>query len=210
MTAEPVVKLCPNCGAPWELGEGGTCRWCQAYIEVGPQPDRPARHVVSSVAGQASLVPPEVDDGSSCSPFIYLILSVLGPMLSSEPAVQAYVGARPGLLKQIRALSAAVSEAGARARDAGALKSDIDNRLGLYTAEQIWIFDLAADVIAVLSVLDAMPASVRATVAGQLRSLDQEVHSHTWKKEVKKAGEGPEAFRDLRAMVPHHKPNPAW
>jgi hypothetical protein len=210
MTAEPVVKLCPNCGAPWELGEGGTCRWCQAYIEAGPQPDRPARHVVSSVAGQASLVPPEVDDGSSCSPFIYLILSVLGPMLSSEPAVQAYVGARPGLLKQIRALSAAVSEAGARARDAGALKSDIDNRLGLYTAEQIWIFDLAADVIAVLSVLDAMPASVRATVGGQLRSLDQEVHSHTWKKEVKKAGEGPEAFRDLRATVPHHKPNPAW
>jgi hypothetical protein len=210
MTAEPVVKLCPNCGAPWDLGEGGTCRWCQAFIEVGPQRDRAASHVVSSVSSQTSLVPPEVDDCSSCSPFIYLILSVLGPILSSEPAVQAYVGAQPGLLPQIRALTAAVSEAGVRARDAGALKSDIDNRLSLYTSEQIWTFDLAADVIAVLSVLDAMSASVRATVGGHLRSLDQEVHSHAWKKEVKKAGEGPDAFRDLRAAVPHHKPKPAY
>jgi hypothetical protein len=124
--------------------------------------------------------------------------------------VRAYTSERPGLLKQIRALSVAVSEAGVHARDAGMLKSDIDNRLSLYTPEQIWTFDLAADVIAVLSVLDALPASVRTTAKGRLRSLDQEVHSHTWKKEVKKAGEGPERFRDLRAAVPQHKPNPAY
>jgi len=208
MTAEPVLKLCPNCGAPWRADEDGTCRWCQARIEVDPHLDRPAKHVVATVDGLSSLVPPEVDDCSSCSPFIYLIISVLGPLLSSEPAVQAYTSAEPGLLQQIQALSVAVSEAGVRA--ASVLKSDIDNRLSLYTSEQIWTFDLAADVIAVLSVLDALPSGVRATVAGRLRSLDQEVHSHTWKKEVKKAGEGPEAFRELRARVPHHKPRPAY
>jgi hypothetical protein len=186
------------------------CRWCQARIETGPQSGRAARHVVTTAGSEASLVPPGADDCSSCSPFVYLIISVLGPLLSDEPAVQAYTSAQPGLLEQIRALSVAVSEAGVRARDAGVLKSDIDNRLTLYTSEQIWTFDLAADVIAVLSVLDALPSGVRATVTGHLRSLDQEAHSHTWKKEVKKAGDGPESFRALRAKVPHHKPNPAW
>ena len=212
MTADPVVMLCPNCGAPWEPDESGTCRWCQAHIEVGTQPGHPARQAAGSdsTGSQTSLVPPAADDCSTCSPFIYLIISVLGPLLSDAPAVQAYISTQPGLLQQVRALSMAVSEAGVRARDAGVLKSEIDNRLELYTSEQIWTFDLAADVIALLSVLEALPPDVRATATRHLRSLDQEVHSHTWKKEVKKAGEGPQAFRDLRARVPHHKPKPAW
>lgn len=221
MTAEPVLKLCPNCGAPWTLDAGGTCRWCQARLVSDPLLDRPAGRAVGTAGcasgtsgrttgGPTGLVPAGVDDCSSCSPFIYLILSVLGLVLSGEPAVEAYTSARPELLQQIRALSAAVSEAGVRVRDAGSLRSDIDNRLILYTAEQIWTFDLASDVIAMLSELDDLPPDVRATATRQLRSLDQEVHSHTWKRGVKKAGEGPEAFRDLRATVPRHKPRPAY
>jgi hypothetical protein len=70
-----------------------------------------------------------------------------------------------------------VSEAGVRARDAGVLKSEIGNRLELYTSEQIWTFDLAADVIALLSVLDALPSGVRDTVTRHLRSLDQEAQT---------------------------------
>ena len=37
-----------------------------------------------------------------------------------------------------------------------------------------------------------------------LRSLDQTARSHTWKKDLKKAGTGPEEFRELRAKAPRH------
>lgn len=204
MNARPVAEVCPNCGAPWDPSEGGTCPWCQARIRAQP----PAGLPFSFLSSQAGLVPDDVDDCWSSAPFIYLMLSVLGSGLSSEPAVQGYAGSEPGLREQIRTLSAAVSEAGVRVRDAGLLKGAFDQNLRVYTPAEIWTFDLAVDVIAMLGALEGLPASKRATVAGNVRSLDRDVHSHSWKKELKKAGAGPEGFRELRAKVPRHAPRP--
>jgi hypothetical protein len=154
------------------------------------------------------LVPDGTDDCSTGSPFLYLALSTLG-LLGTEPAVRQFTGQQPELLAQIRALSTAVSAAGARVRDAGLLHSDFDDRLRPYTADEIWLFDLAIDVIAMLGGLADLSGGNRARVASDLRSLDQSVHSHTWRKGVRHAGEGPAPFRALRGIVPHHTPHPA-
>jgi hypothetical protein len=58
-------------------------------------------------------------------------------------------------------------------------------------------------VIAMLGALDGLPGGTRASVAGSLRLLDRNAHIHTWKKDLRNAGPGPEAFRELRARVPH-------
>jgi hypothetical protein len=155
------------------------------------------------------LVPAGTDDCSTSSPFLYLTLASLGPGLSLEPAVTEFALREPELHQQIRALSTAVSAAGVRVRDSGLLRDDFDDRLRPFTPEEIWLFDLAVDVIAMLGGLEDLPPRARAQVASNLRSLDQSVHSHGWRKGVRQAGEGPTAFRALRARVPHHQPHPA-
>lgn len=80
--------------------------------------------------------------------------------------------------------------------------------MGLYTAEEFWLFDLAVDVIAMLVSLGGFKPGTRALVASDLPSLDEDVHSHHWRRQVKKAGDGPARFRELRTHVPHHKPRP--
>jgi hypothetical protein len=148
----------------------------------------------------ASLVPDDVDH-ESVAPFIYLTLVTLGS-LTRERAVVAYLGAEPGLRQKIRQVSAAVGAAGVRVRDAGLLKGSFDENLRVYTPEEIWTFDLAIDVIALLGTLDGLPGGTRASIADTLRLLSQSTHTHTWKKDLKNAGQGPEAFRELRAQVP--------
>jgi hypothetical protein len=155
------------------------------------------------------LVPAGTDDCSTSSPFLYLTLASLGPGLSLEPAVREFAQREPELHQQIRALSTAVSAAGVRVRDSGLLRDDFDDRLRPFTPEEIWLFDLAVDVIAMLGSLEDLPPKARAQVTNNLRSLDQSVHSHGWRKGVRQAGEGPAAFRALRARVTHHQPHPA-
>jgi len=151
-------------------------------------------------------VPRDVDDCSASAPFIGLILSILGPALHLEPAVAEYVGRNPGFREQVRTLSAA----GVRVRDAGLLTDEVGkNNLTVYTPEEIWTFDLVVDVIAVLGALHGLRGKTRAQVAEDLRLLDRTAHSHTWKKELKRAGEGVPQFRELRARIPQHTPHPA-
>jgi hypothetical protein len=197
-----VAGVCGNCGAPLELDDGGKCVWCHAQIRVEP----PAQRRVSG--SRASLVPEGTDDCFTVSPFLFLLLAVLGSGLSSQQAVQDYVSAHPGLGQQIRALSTAVSAAGVRVRDAGLVKDSFSETLEPYTPEEVWTFDLAVDVVAMLGGLDGLPGNARAEIASDLQSLDRNVHSHHWKKEVSRAGVGPEAFRVLRAQVPRHTPHP--
>jgi hypothetical protein len=192
--------VCPNCGAPLELDESGNCTWCHARIRAGV----PAARYRGFPAG-LDLVPGDVDDCGTSAPFIFLALSVLGPGLSTEPVVREYLRGNPGLVRDIRALSAAVSAAGVRVRDAGLLKDSFDENLAVYTPAEIWAFDLAFDVIAMLGALDDLPGKARAMVTEDLRSLDQTAHSHTWKKDLKKAGPGPEEFWELRAMTPRRQ-----
>jgi hypothetical protein len=160
----------------------------------------PWRDSAASFA-QSGLVPREVDV-QSVAPFIYLTLATLGPGLAREHAVEAYLSAEPGLRQKIRQVSTAVGAAGVRVRDAGLLKDSFDQNLRVYTPEEIWTFDLAIDVIAMLGTLDGLPGGTRASIVDTLHLLSQSAHSHTWKKDVKNAGQGPEAFRELRAQVP--------
>jgi hypothetical protein len=199
------VEVCDNCGSPLEVDLDGRCRWCHAHIRVKQQ-SRPQRYALH--ADVDSMVPGGTDDCSTSSPFLYLLLAALGLGLSHEPVVQDYLRDSQPFHQAIRALTTAVSAAGVRVRDAGLLNGDFDMNLKVYTAEEIWLFDLAVDVLAVVGTLDGLPGQTRARMASDLRSLDQEVTSHTWKKELKRAGDGPERFRELRSRVPRHHPHP--
>jgi hypothetical protein len=206
MSGGAKADVCPNCGAVLELDIDSRCRWCHAHIEVRQPSPRRARFE-SVVDG--GLVPDSADDCASSAPFLYLLLSTLGPGLSFEPAVQDYLRMEPVLRQTIRALATAVSEAGVRVRDDGSLKNDFDENLRVYTPDEIWTFDLAIDVAAWLCALDGLQRKTQAQVAGNVRLLDREVTSHYWKKELKVAGDGPRKFHELRAKVPRHKPNPS-
>lgn len=142
------------------------------------------------------------------SPFLFLTMSCLGSGLSSEEAVRSYVSS-VGLQAPIQELSAAVSAAGVRARDSGRLRSEFDDNLHVYSPEEIWIFDLAIDVIAMLGCVQGLSDRSLAQFKSDLRSLDDEVSSHTWKRALKKAGDGPVQFRELRTRIPRHAPHPS-
>ena len=212
MSSGPVIDVCANCGAPLELDASGRCRWCHAHIRLaepaasGPAAAGPA----AKPDGGTGLVPDGTDDCSNSAPFLYAMLGVLTWVLSPEPAVQQYVGSQAGLRDQIRALTTAVSAAGVRVRDAGVLRNDFDNNLVVYTSDEIWTFTLATDVIALLSALDGLSADGQAKATSNLRSIDGELVKHHWRKELKKANDGPAAFQELRARTPQHKPRPAY
>jgi hypothetical protein len=154
------------------------------------------------------LVPDDVDDCMTSSPFLFLALATLGPGLSTETAVREYVQ-ELGLRSVVQELSRAVSAAGVRARDSGLLRSEFDDNLKVFAPEEIWLFNLAFDVIAMLGCIDGLSDRSLAQFKSNLRSLDDEATSHTWKKQLKKAGDGPGQFRELRARIPHHTPHPS-
>jgi hypothetical protein len=143
------------------------------------------------------------------SPFLYLIMSTLGPGLSTEKAVIAYVGNYPDFHHAIRDLSTAVSEAGVRARDSGMLRGEFDDNLRVYSPMEIWMFDLAVDVIAMLGSVDGISNSELFRFRENVRTLDQEVSSHYWKSALREAGPGVPQFQQLRASVPRHVINPS-
>lgn len=158
------------------------------------------------ISGEAGLVPDGLDY-EVVAPFIYLTLSTLY-LLGTESAVKQYLSVEPEAHRAIRDLSTAVAGAGVRVRDSGRVKDEFDVHMGLYTPEEFWLFDLAVDVIAMLIALGGFKPGTRALVASDLRSLDEHVHSHHWRRQVKKAGDGSARFRELRAHVPYHKPRP--
>jgi hypothetical protein len=214
VNAAPIVDACANCGAPLDLDETGACRWCHAHIHK-PRAAHSALEMLDindlgsgleagfGYGGQFGLVPDDVDDCMTSAPFLFLALSTLGSLLGTEPVVRQYMRGQPQLLQQIRALTTAVSNAGVRVRDAGLLKDDFDDNLAVYTHQEIWTFNLAFDVIAVIGALDGLPGQARAKAASDLRSLDEGTRSHAWKHAIKKANEGPVPFPELRAQVPH-------
>ncbi|HWW53997.1 MAG TPA: hypothetical protein VNY84_09515, partial [Acidimicrobiales bacterium] len=101
----------------------------------------------------------------------------------------------PGL-----ALAAAVAAAGRRARSgrpakhAGSAIHIIELHLEDYTNEEMWTFDLGADLVTMLSGNRrfALPPHIT-------RKLDDR-HS---RKAVQEAADGPEGLRPLRSQVPH-------
>jgi hypothetical protein len=96
------------------------------------------------------------------------VLVVVGSLveLSSHGAVQEYTRQQPGLHRQIRELSTAVKQTGVRVLGAGLLKKWDDFDLKVYTPDEIWMFDLAYDVVAMLDGADTPPER-RRRVAGR-------------------------------------------
>jgi hypothetical protein len=67
------------------------------------------------------------------------------------------------------------------------------------------MFDLAIDVVAMLATSGGSLAN-RDMIISDLRTADKQVGTRQWRHQVHKAGAGPEQFRQLRELIPHHQP----
>ena len=204
MNSNPGMVLCPYCGEPLALDSAvaGQCQSCHGKVRFAEPLHSPFAHL----AGDTDLVPRGLDF-EVVAPFIYLTLMTL-TLLAGDSVVQQYASAQPEAKHAIRELSRAVAAAGTRVRDTGQMRDSFDQNLRYYTTEEIWLFDLAIDVIAMLGSLGGLPPGTRARIIDDLKLLDNNVSTHHWKKEVRQAGSGPAAFSELRAHVPHHQPHP--
>ena len=204
MNVDAAMVVCPHCGEPLALASAaaGQCQSCYGKVMFA----QPTQSTLASLTGDMGLVPRGLDY-EVVAPFIYLALSTLS-LLASESVVRQYAGAQPEAQNSIRELSQAVAGAGTRVRDTGQMRDSFDENLRYYTAEEIWLFDLFIDVIAMLGTLGGLPPGTRARIIDDLKLLDNSVASHHWKKEVRQAGDGPAQFRELRAHVPRHQPHP--
>jgi hypothetical protein len=148
-------------------------------------------------------------------PFLDLLLVQLGygPSygLSAEQAVRDFVHGQPGMYEQIREIGTAAYRAGARARNNGLLRSSLDDSIHHYSQDEIWVMDLAIDVLAMLAVLPGLSGGARFSALDALHGLYNTCGGHAWHKRVKHAAAGPDEFRQLRARVPvrpKHPPKP--
>ncbi len=148
------------------------------------------------------LVPLRLDYGAT-APFIYETITAL-QYLNEEGPVRQFVKAEPEALKAVRALCTEIVRAGVRVRDGGKAKT-LDEHLRFFTAEEIWMVDLAADVVAMFVYGGGIRPETQTRAHISLKSIDEHAHGMHWKHEVHKAGAGPVEFRDLRAHIPHHK-----
>ena len=178
--SNPQVETCPNCGAPLTLNAHGLCAFCRAHIRTDGTsfPDAP------SPAGA--------------------ILRTIG-MLISEPAAHRVVEEQ-GLTEPVEALSDAVVAAGQRVRDAGLVLSDRAVDLKIYQPAEVWTFNLAADLIALLVVVPNFPKVKRIAVRDILVHLDAGLGSHWCRSTIGNASPGPEQLQALRQALPRREP----
>jgi hypothetical protein len=167
-----------------------------------------------------SLVPSEIYEKNhfehTSVPFLDLLLVQLGygPTygLSAEQSVRDFVRSQPGMYEQIREVGTTVYRAGARARNHGLLRNSFDNSLHPYSPDDIWVMDLAIDVLALLAYLPRLSGGARFSALDALRDLYVTCNVHAWHKQVKHAADRPpQEFRALRARVPvrpKHLPKP--
>jgi hypothetical protein len=152
-----------------------------------------------------SLVPHDFVMGTDV-PFIDLLLVSLGhgPScgLSHEPAVRDFVRSQPGLYEAIRALGAVVAGAGVRVRDSGQLRDSFDCHITYYTSDELWCFDMATDVLAMLAVLPGVSGSARFSALDAVRDVSQYLSGHWFHKHVQHAVDAPRDFGALRSWAP--------
>jgi hypothetical protein len=153
-----------------------------------------------------NLVPADLDT-DLVAPFLRLTISSL-VLLSGDPGVNQYTSTRPEVVQSIYALSASIAAAGVRVRDTNPGRDSFEDHVRRFTAEEIWMCDLAIDVVAMLCTLNGVGSRIRRMILGDVGILDRDVHGHHWKKQVHKAGAGPAEFRELRTLVSHHPPHP--
>jgi hypothetical protein len=153
----------------------------------------------------AGLLPRHLNYGDVTIPFLYNTLSAM-QWMSDESSVQQYLRAYPQAHRAIIALSRAITDVGLRIRRASRDRDIYDEHLGHFTADEIWMFDLAIDVVAMFATGGGLHQETSRSVQDKLREADEHVHSHHWQREVRKAGAGPAQYHELRALIPHHKP----
>lgn len=150
------------------------------------------------------MVPDGLDD-NVIAPFLYLTISTLG-LLSYDPVVKQYLAAEPKSHQSIRELSRAVAAAGVRVRDSGRRLEEFEEHLHKFTPEEFWVFNLAIDIIAMFCGTPGLEPGKHAQIRSDMQSLDEYPRGHHWKSQVRKAGDGPVQFRELRGHIPTHKP----
>lgn len=154
----------------------------------------------------ASRLVPESLQYDAMAPFIGLTLSTFY-LLETQPSVQQYIQANPQAHRAIRALSTAIAQAGGRVRDTAPSGGMFDEHMDLFTAEELWLVDLATDVIAMFAAAGGLDAAKHALVINDLRQLDKTARIYDWKSLVPAVGDGPAEFRELRADIPRHEPS---
>ena len=181
-------SACPNCGAPAGSTYSDTCAECHASFFEDPPP---------------CLTPAGLDYDAVTIPFLDRTISVLN-RLNDEPAVRQYARAHPDACRAIVALSQAVFDTAIRAQRNG---HDQDEHLRHFTAGEIWMVDLAVDVVTMFLDNGGLRRGGDG-IASDLRSAEQHGHmdGRHWKKQVQNAGDGPEGFRGLRGRVPGRQP----
>jgi hypothetical protein len=180
-------STCPNCGAPAGSAYSDTCAECHASFFEDPPP---------------CLTPAGLDYDAVTIPFIDRTISVLN-RLNDEPVVRQYAWAHPDVCSAIVSLSRAVFDIGIRVQANG---HDWDEHLRHFTAEEIWMVDLAVDVVTMFLDNGGLRHGGDG-IASDLRRAEQHGHTdgHHWKKQVHNAGEGPAGFRGLRGRVPRRQ-----
>jgi hypothetical protein len=213
VSTDPVILHCPNCGAPLEL-VGGACRWCREHVTLPVAPslrdadddeddrddgDDEESDVVRAEEGHDRIK--LGDSESTLLPPSAWILSTLS-WVTYDLLIQAFFAAHPDLLELVRPLAVAVQAAGERIQGTGL---PVEELMGegfdkAYTPEEMWTFELSADVLVWLTALDGVDSHMRVSVQ---RELNRSFWTDPFKKPLKKAGDGPVALRQLRGTVPH-------
>lgn len=154
--------------------------------------------------GYLELAPLHLDFGAT-SPFIDRTLFAMLE-LNDVPFVQQYMRANPDARKAIFELNRAVAAFAVRVRQAVGPRLVIDESIKHYSAEEMWMIDLAIDVVAMFATSGGSLTGSRGMIISDLRSIDKHAHSRPWRHQVHKAGAGPAQFRQLRELIPHHQP----
>jgi hypothetical protein len=204
----PVIEHCPNCGAPLDL-VAGSCRWCGEHVTMRAAPPRvdyddedAAENAVFDAAHDRFGVG-DIDSWLLPIP-TGLILSGLATLICDR-AVQAFLEGQPDLLDMARRHTDAVKAAGERASAAFQGDRDISQKelFSFYSADEMWTFDLGADLIAWLADVDGVHADKKAGAGQVIEANDFDPqHQDPYTKPLKEAGDGPAGLRELRARVP--------
>ena len=172
------------------------------HLQDGEETDECGTPLSLFQDGWYLLVPEGTDDCFMAAAFLFLALSTFS-LAGQQPPVKECMRREPRLLQQVRALTAALSAAGVRVRDAGLVKDGFDGNLAVFAPDEIWTFDLAIDVLAQFAALDGLTGEMRASIAQSVQQLDRDSRQKIWQKGMKKAGGGPVAWHELRARTRH-------
>jgi hypothetical protein len=150
------------------------------------------------------LIPHRLNYGAT-GQFIYDTLMGI-TNIEFDPSVEQYCRADPESARAILALTTKVAQTGIRIRDANPKGDDIINdHLDRYSPEELWMCDLAIDVLAMFATSGGLHGDSRSFAQAKLKLANGHTHDKHWRHALKKAGDGPAEFRELRAHVPHRQ-----